>query len=91
MLFRPDDNNLQHIYRTLGKNYDEVVLPSIVNEVLRSVVAQYNATTLLSQREQVSIKIRMAIEQRLKDFKIVMDDVSITALTFGTKFTEAIE
>ena len=61
VLFRPDDMHLQNIYRKLGPNYDEVVLPSVVNEVLRSVVAQYNAATLLGQREQVSIKIKQGI------------------------------
>jgi len=48
VLYRPDETQLQHIYRNLGKNYDERVLPSVVNEVLKSVVAQYNAQALLS-------------------------------------------
>ena len=29
--------------------------------------------------------------QRLKEFNIILDDVSITALTFGKQFTDAIE
>lgn len=47
VLFRPNDQALQEIYRKLGPNYQDVVLPSVVNEVLRSVVAQYDAATLL--------------------------------------------
>lgn len=79
------------IYRNLGPNYQDVVLPSVVNEVLRSVVAQYNAGTLLMQRETVSQKIKMGIMVRLRDFHIILDDVSITSLTFGKQFTDAIE
>jgi len=41
------------MYRTLGLDYDERVLPSIANEVLKSVVAQYNAIELIGKREQV--------------------------------------
>lgn len=32
-------------------DYDERVLPSIVNEVTKAVVAKYNASELLTKRE----------------------------------------
>merc|ERR1719352_955754 len=43
VLSRPDYHHLPQIYRDLGTDYDERVLPSIVNEVLKSVVAQQEA------------------------------------------------
>ena len=91
VLYRPDQSQLQELYRTLGTDYDARVLPSIVNEVLKSVIAQYNAGQLLTQREQISYLIRKTLEQRAQDFKIVVDDVSITELAFGREFTAAIE
>ena len=91
VLFRPDATRLNDVYRYLGKDYDGRVLPSVVNEVLKSVVARYNASQLLTQREQVSAKIRESLNERLKDFLIVLDDVSITDLHFGPEFTKAIE
>ena len=39
VLYRPSPVHLQTIYRNLGRDYDARVLPSVVNEVLRSVVA----------------------------------------------------
>ena len=42
---------LPHIYRTLGENFNERVLPSIIHETLKAVVAQYNASQLITQRE----------------------------------------
>lgn len=35
-------------------DYDEKVLPSIVNEVAKQVVAQFTAAELIFQREHVS-------------------------------------
>lgn len=91
VLYRPDANNLPFLYRFIGRDYDERVLPSIVNEVLRSVIAQYNATQLLTQREQVSFLIRRTLEDRAKRFSIILDDVSITHLGFSDEFSKAIE
>merc|ERR1712032_1794948 len=91
MLFRPNIEGLPNIHRTLGMDYDERVLPSVANEVLKATIAQYNAEQLLTQREAVSREIREAIVQRAGQFSILMDDVSITHLTYGKEFSRAIE
>ena len=48
VLYRPDTARLPELYRYLGMDYDQRVLPSIVNEVLKSVIAQYNVSQLLT-------------------------------------------
>ena len=53
VLSRPDVTHLPKIYQSLGLDYDERVLPSIGNEVLKSIVAQFDAAELITQREVV--------------------------------------
>lgn len=91
MLYRPVVEGLPEIHKTLGPDYDERVLPSIANEVLKATIAQYDAEQLLTQREVVSKEIREGIMKRSKQFNILMDDVSLTHLTYGKEFSKAIE
>jgi prohibitin 2 len=91
VLTRPDQNQLPRIYRRLGVNFDEKVLPSIVNETVKQVIAQFNATELLTQRESVSRLIKEELSRRAFDFDLVLEDVSITDLKFGKEFEKAVE
>ncbi|KAL3447383.1 band 7 family-domain-containing protein [Aspergillus insuetus] len=91
VLSKPRVDALPQIYRTLGQDFDERVLPSIVNEVLKSVVAQFNASQLITQRENVARLVRDNLARRAARFNIVLDDVSLTHLTFSPEFTAAVE
>lgn len=129
VLSKPDSSVLSQIYRSLGLDWDERVLPSIGNEVLKAVVAQYNAEQLLTQRDRVSravkpltcscyyasavmrgslkgcpmqkveisiqiallmpksreMQVRENLMTRAKEFNILVDDIAITHLSFGTE------
>lgn len=91
VLYKPRPDMIHEVYRFLGEDYDGRVLPSVVNEVLKAVVAKYNAQSMLTKREEVSRTIRDALDLRLRDFYILLEDVSITDLHFGSEFTKAIE
>merc|ERR1711994_3218 len=91
ILFRPVPDSLPNIYTTLGVDYEDRVLPSITNEVLKAVVAEFDAGELITQREMVSARVNQSLTQRANQFGLILDDISITHLTFGREFTQAVE
>jgi len=91
ILHRPNKNKLPEIYRSLGLNYAEKVLPSIGHEVMKAVVARYTAAELLTQRSKVSETIQREIETRAAAFNIVIENVSITQTGFSKEYSAAVE
>lgn len=91
ILHKPDPNALVWLYRRVGTNYDERILPSIMNECAKAVVAKYNANELLTKREQVSREISQDLQRRAGQFHIVLEDVAITHLAFSTEYAKAVE
>jgi len=91
VLYKPDEHHLPGILSNFGTDYDRRILPSIMNETLKAVVAQYNAEQLTTQREEVSRLVRRNLTERAMDFHIRIEDCSITHLSFGPEYTRAVE
>lgn len=91
VLHKPEVNHLVWIYRHLGKNYDQRILPSLMNECAKAVVARYNASELLTKREEVSAAISAELSTRCNGFHVMLEDVAITHLAFSPEYAKAVE
>jgi prohibitin 1 len=92
VLSRPKPEHLKQLYRSFGADFNERIMPSVVSEVLKAIVARHNGEQLITMRDRVSAEIKDTLHKRLdEEFNIVVEDVSITELRFGSEYIASIE
>lgn len=91
VLYKPDQTKLQEIASEIGINYAEKLLSPIVKEVAKTIIAQYSAQQLVSNRDLVSRDIKGALRERLIAFNILLDEVTLTHISFSREFERSVE
>ncbi|MDL2258660.1 prohibitin family protein [Eubacteriales bacterium OttesenSCG-928-K08] len=89
--YRVDKSMSHHVYKNVGLSYEEVMVVPAVHEVLKAVVAQYTASTLVSDRSMVSIQLDENIKSKLSGAGIVVEDLNIIDWDFSDEYIAAIE
>ncbi len=83
--------NAQTIYRTIGKDYYATIVLPRIEESVKSMIAKYNAESLIASREQLSKEIREDLTEKLAAYNVEVIDASIENLDFSDAFTNAVE
>lgn len=91
VVYKPDKSRLHTIYTELGPQYDKKVLNTIVSEIVRGVVAQFNAQQLNSSRDQVSSQMKYVLQQRAFPYGIIVDEFAISSINFSPEYQSAVE
>ena len=91
VLYHPEETKLPDLHNDMGEDYDDRIMQSIVPEILKAIVAKYDAEELITQRDLVSKDISDTLTQRAETFSMIVSDVAITHLNFMREFERAIE
>lgn len=84
-------NKLPDLYRSVGKDYIDVLLRPVCNETIKAVASKYSAEELITKRDEVSRDMLDNLEAKLSDNGIAIENVNIINLTFSEAFNTAIE
>ncbi|CAF1505570.1 unnamed protein product, partial [Rotaria sordida] len=84
MLYNVDGGHRDVIFDRF-QDYEERVLPSIINE------SQFDTIELVTQRTLISQCASKFLTERVAQFGLLLDDISITHLSFRSEFTSAVE
>ena len=78
------------LYRTVGKKYYEVLVPSRLEETGRVLISQNSAEELIANRENIAPQLTEALRNVVKPYGLNIVSISLE-LDFEDKFTDAIE
>lgn len=89
--YHPDPAGLLNIHHTIGPEFKARVIDPAVQEAFKATTAQYTANELVTKREEVKVKARDLLRERLSTYRIVVDELNIVAFEFSKEFIAAIE
>ena len=89
--YHPDKEGVHRLYKNLGLDYENRVIQPAIEETVKQVTANYNAEELITKRPLVKADIEASIRERLNQFDVVTEVISITDFEFSPLFAQAIE
>ena len=89
--YHPDKEEIHRLYKNLGLDYENRVIQPAIEETVKQVTANYNAEELITKRPLVKQDIESSIRERLNQFNVVTEVISITDFEFSPLFARAIE
>ena len=89
--YRVDKGMSYSIYKNIGGSYESVLVVPAVNEVLKAVVSEYTASTLVANRSAVSVELDNNLKSKLQTSGIVVEDINVIDWDFSDEYIAAIE
>jgi prohibitin 2 len=84
-------DKVDKVYQNIGLDFEKRVIDPSVQEIVKGVTARFPADELITKRQMVKDEIKSAMEQRLMNSFIQLDELNITDFQFSNVFKEAIE
>lgn len=89
--YRLSGDKVALIYKDFGLNVVDKVLSPSINEAFKSVTAHYTSEELITKRDEVSAGILQRVKEKVAQFDITIDSVSLVNFGFSPDYQHAIE
>ena len=89
--YRIDKEKSINLYKTVGKNYEIIILEPAIEEEIKAVTSRYTAEELITQRSKVSEEAKQELDKKVSKYGIIINEFNITNFKFSEEFSKAIE
>ena len=88
--FHIDASKAPLILQNIGPNYKDRIIDQQIQQAFKDVTGQYAGLELIQKREEVAIKARVTLKDKLAPYYIVVDEFTIPNYEFPKEFNDAI-
>lgn len=88
--FNIDESKIEEIYTTYGTNYMDRIFVQNVQEAVKTVSAKYNASELITKREEVKGEIKTKLQEMTSNV-VIITDIAIVNVDFSDSFDRSVE
>jgi len=89
--YRVEGDSASSLYRTVGNNYEDVILQPAIQESVKSVISKYTAEEVVTSRTEVSENSLKELQSKVLKYGISIESFNIINLTFSEEYSNAIE
>lgn len=89
--YRVNQEKAFELYKTVGMDYENVIIKPATQESMKTTVAKYTAEELITKRAEVANALQENLKTKLENKGIVIENISIVNLDFSTAYNNAIE
>jgi len=83
--------DIQTLYRTVGPNYFDKLVPTRVNQLFKDETVKFAAVNIAPNREVIRKEVLARLKAELARYSIQVDDLLIDNIKFSKEFTKSIE
>jgi len=85
------ESKVPEIYTAIGPAYEDTVMVPALHDAFKAVTARYTAEELITKREDVRAGVQELLTEKMKQYNIMIEQVSIAKFDFSEQFNTAIE
>ncbi len=89
--YRVENKSSASLYKNVGTSYESVIITPAIQESIKAVTAQYTAEELITERQNVGIKIKEALSEKIAAYGISVEIFNIINFDFSEEFNAAVE
>lgn len=89
--YRLVSDKTPEMYKTVGQEYQTILITPAVQECMKSVTAKYTAEELITKRQAVGDEVKESLSERLNNYGIYIEKFNIINFDFSADYNNAIE